>query len=212
MTGEHTESTFEHAATKWGSTPEIEHAKAINRYDEAMSYYGPYKAEQDLYDAEPETYYKPKFTQPRGGWEAAVAEDRDYGDYEPIDQDQAYHYLYQFLHRNALKRNARDRDDVRSAPYKWRYRDAVLTIGPEKATALVKRTFASQGKRAPKWYLPANLYDDLGALFPEPAASRRWSRRLSRSNPDCSRCGTSHGGWCPLKPAPGRRRRRYNPW
>ena len=67
--------TFEDRASDWGSTSAIEHAKAINRYDEAMSYYAPYKAEQDLYDTDPETYYKPKFTQPKGGWEAAVAEE-----------------------------------------------------------------------------------------------------------------------------------------
>jgi hypothetical protein len=208
--------TFADRASDWGSTPEIEHAKATNRYEEAEFYHAPYREARDLYDSDPDSYYKPKFTQPRGGLEAAIADDRDFGDYEPIDKDQARNYLYQFLHRNALRRaDGEAIDDVREGRFKFRYRDAVLTVGPEVATELVKSTFASVGKRAPKNYLPENLYDDLGALFPaaeEAASSRRWSRRLRRRNPACNHCGTVHGDWCPLKPASGRRRRRYNPW
>ena len=187
---------FEDIARKEGTTPAIERAKELNRYDEASHYWNQYLAEKSLFEADPKSYSRPKYTYPvTGDIDSAVADVRDFGDYDAVSRDQAYDYLYQFLARNADKRAAGEPiDDVRAAPFKWRFRDAVLSISPEEATKLVKNTFANRGLRAPKWYLPENLYDDLGELFPEveeageeAAANRRHYRRR-------------------------RLRRRHNPW
>jgi len=171
---------FDDLAAEHGTTTHLERAKELNRFDEASHYMDQYSSELDLWTNDPSSYDKPKFTEPVGGKEFAEDDLRDYGDYEPSSDKQAYNYLYQFLHRNAEKRADGEKiSDVRQAPYKWRYREAVLDVGSEKATKLVKRCFATFGLRAPKWYLPENLYDDIETLFPAPASSRH--RR--RSNP-----------------------------
>ena len=187
---------FEEIARQEGTTPAIERAKEINRFDEASHYWDQYQAEKTLFEGDPGSYSKPAYTYPvTGGVDSALEDVRDFGDYAAVSRDQAYDYLYQFLARNADKRaEGESIDDVRTAPFKWRFRDAVLSISPEEATKLIQRTFASRGLRAPKWYLPENLYDDLGELFPEveeageeAAANRRRFRKR-------------------------RLRRRHNPW
>lgn len=188
-------STWDLRAKTNETSPALERALEMNRYDEAMHYWSPAQQAMDLHSSDPESYPEPRLTQPvLGSLEAASADDRDFGDYEPIDKDQAYNYLYQFLHRNALRRAEGGQiDDPRVAPYKWRYRDAVLTVGPEKATALASRTFATVSKRVPSYYLPENLYDDLGEIFPEAEAAGEASRRMRRRNPmsnfTCHSCG-----------------------
>lgn len=174
---------FQDWAGEHESTPVLERAKEINRFDEATHYWNEYEANQALYATDPGQYDKPKFTEPVGGLDFAQEDIRDYGDYAALSDQQAYNYLYQFLHRNAEKRaDGETIDDVRQPPYKWRYREAVLSVGSEKATKLVKRCFDTFGLRAPKWYLPENLYDDLETLFPAPESSRR-RRHRRRLNP-----------------------------
>lgn len=181
------------------TSPRIERAQEQNRMDEALwrrqKFYDDNETAIALWQFDPEKHKFPELSSPIGD---KTSDFRDVGDYLEVSEDQAYHYLYQFLHRNA-QRDASDRDDVRQPPWKWRYREAVLTVGPEKASNLVKRVFEREGKRAPKWYLPENLYDDLGELFPEveaageaeAAAEAARSRRLHRFNP-----------WLPKKGGP----------
>lgn len=193
-------------------SPELAEALTKNRYEEAQHYWRPYKAAQDLYESDPENHPQPEFTQPVLGSVDAAREDfRDFGDYSPISKKQAHNYLYQFLTRNAEK-PARERDDAREAPYKWRYRDAVLTLGPKKATDLIKEVFKRAGKRAPKWYLPDNLYDDLDTLFPEGSETEADE---TEAEPEVTEVVDEEGneieaelGPDPLAASPFRRRRR----
>lgn len=151
--------------------PRMAEALVRNRYDEAQHYWRPYQEAYNLHQSDPETYPEPELTQPvLGSVEAAREDFRDFGDYSPTSPKQAQNYLYQFLTRNAEKKNARKRDDVRKEPFKWRYREAVIILGAEKVTQMVKDIFKRAGKRAPKYYLPKNLYDDLDSL-PAPAAA-----------------------------------------
>jgi len=199
------DTAFTYRADERGTTPALELAKERNRYGEASHYWNEYKTSSDLYESDHSAYYKPRFSAPRGGIDVARAEDRDFGDYEYTSTSQAKNYLYQFLHRNALKDRPSDRDDVRSGKFKWRYRDAVLEVGDVEATKMVKRAFNAVGKPTPSRYLPANLYDDMGTLFPEPVATAarygRRSLRRRRHNPFTKVDGTDTlGGWLWTEP------------
>ena len=199
---------------------DIAAALTKNRYDEAQHYWRPYKSAYDLWESDPDSYKQPKFTQPvLGSVEAASEDFRDFGDYAPISKKQARNYLYQFLARNAA-RDARQRDDVREQPFKWRYREAVLLLGPDLVTQMVKDIFRREGKRAPKWYLPENLYDDLDDLFSDDADME--VAELEEEDAEMYGPWQQYGPWPqtpvegpePMAASPFRYRRRYhrNPW